>query len=96
MSTPPRPYFLEDSGIGVYFVEAAGKGAIALIGHVGKVTIQGGHAFDQAVMRSLFNEGAERLGDAFLAAKQQFQTPIHSGIALIGDPALRVGGAQAQ
>ncbi len=87
----PRPYYTADSGVGVYFVEAANSGGVALIGHTGKVTLMAGHQFCERVMRAMVEEGVARLGAAFLAAKQQYNAPVHRGIALIGDPALYLG-----
>jgi len=80
-----------DSGIGIYFVEAVNKGAIALVGHVGRISAFKDYDFVRKVMSDVVQEHAERLGDAFLAAKHAYPDIAFSGDALIGDPALRVG-----
>ncbi len=79
------------SGIGIYMVEAPRKGAIACIGHVGKITAAAGHLFCREVLDALGDPSTTRLGDAFLGAKSQFTSNFHAGMALIGDPAIRVG-----
>ncbi len=79
-----------DSGVGIYFVQAPGKGAIALIGHVGKVDVADAHRFNRFILNELANGSGPRLGDLFLAAKAAFPQDRYSGIALIGDPALVV------
>lgn len=79
-----------DSGVGIYFVQALDKGAVALIGHVGKVDVAAGHQFNRAVLQGLIGNPGSRLGDHFVAAKRRFPDPAFSGVALIGDPALIV------
>jgi Peptidase family C25 len=79
------------SGIGVFLVEAKDKGAIAVIGHVGKATVTASQDFNRAVAHAMLQGSTQRLGDAFLAAKKQLENPQCRGIALLGDPALMVG-----
>ncbi len=79
-----------DSGVGIYFVQASNKGAIALVGHVGKVDVAAGHQFNRAVLEGLIAEPGSRLGDQFLEAKRRFPDRAFHGVALIGDPALVV------
>jgi hypothetical protein len=77
-----------DSGVGIYFVEAPERGAVALIGHVGKIDVDAGHRFNRSILSDMTNGTGQRLGDLFLAAKHRFPHSGFSGIALIGDPSL--------
>ncbi|MCL4692437.1 MAG: hypothetical protein KJ060_07995 [Candidatus Hydrogenedentes bacterium] len=79
-----------DSGVGIYFVQAENKGAVALIGHVGKVDVAAGHQFNRSVLEGLIAKPGSRLGDQFLEAKRRFPDRAFHGVALIGDPALVV------
>jgi len=83
-----------DSGVGVHLVEAPEAGAIAVIGQVSKITAGEADVFTRDMLDHMRNPEVERLGDAFLHAKQHSSLlldPYLRGIALIGDPALRVG-----
>ncbi len=77
-----------DSGVGIYFVEAPERGAVALIGHVGKIDVDASHRFNRSILEGLASGAGHRLGDLFLSAKQQFPQSGFDGIALIGDPSL--------
>ena len=79
-----------DSGVGIYFVEAPERGAVALIGHVGKIDVDAGHRFNRSILENLAGGAGRRLGDLFLAAKHRFPQIGFSGIALIGDPSLPI------
>jgi len=79
-----------DSGVGIYFVEAPERGAVALIGHVGKIDVGAGHRFNRSILEKLTEGARSRLGDLFLEAKHQFPQIGFSGIALIGDPSLPI------
>ncbi len=80
-----------DSGVGIYFVEAPERGAIALIGHVGKVEVAAAHRFNRSILQHIITDQPGRLGDHFLLAKQQHPQAGFSGMALIGDPSLLLG-----
>ncbi len=79
------------SGIGVYFVESPGKGGIACVAHVGKADTVVPTLLAQRMMMEMNLNGALRLGDAFIAAKNhmpaRFLEDVY-GMALIGDPGL--------
>lgn len=79
-----------DSGVGIYFVQAPAKGAVALVGHVGKVDVSAGHQFNRMVIEGLLQHPGCRLGDPFLSAKRRYSGQAFHGVALVGDPALVV------
>lgn len=90
---PVHPFSRRDTGVGVCFVESAGKGAIALVASDTKITPGSGDHFTREVVTVLeAGNSTTRLGDAYLKAKQTCAKDIYTpGIALIGDPALLVG-----
>ena len=80
-----------EAGIGVYMVLAEGKGAIACIAHVGKVSVSSSNMFLVRVMNELYAKAVPRLGDAFITVKRQLHTGEFAGMAMIGDPATYFG-----
>jgi hypothetical protein len=53
------------------------------------------HRYHKALLRQIFDEGHERLGDAILAAQEEYAqsgafTELLSIYHLLGDPALRI------
>lgn len=82
-----------DSGVGVYFVEAAERGAIACIGSTTSTTVPPVEGVTRRTISALIAQPGMRLGDAIREAKE---TPNLGHIALIGDPATIVGAPRSE
>jgi hypothetical protein len=86
------PYF---DSLAEALVKAEGKGAIAAFSPSGLSLDAPAHRFHEALLRALLRTGHRRLGDAVLAAQEEYASSgafpeLLSIYQLLGDPALRL------
>ncbi len=86
------PYF---DSLAETLVKAEGKGAIAAFSPSGLSVNEPAHRFHQALLDAVFNQGHPRLGDALLAAQEDYAESgafpeLLSIYHLLGDPGLRL------
>jgi len=84
------PYF---DSLAETFVKAEGKGAVAAFSPSGLSLNEPAHRFHQALLDAVFNQGHQRLGDAVLAAQEEYAESgafpeLLSIYHLLGDPGL--------
>ena len=84
------PYF---DSLAETLVKAEGKGAVAAFSPSGLSVNEPAHRFHEALLDAVFNQAHQRLGDAVLAAQEDYAGsgafPVLLSIHhLLGDPAL--------